>query len=226
MTASTQSRQLVRPALILALVPVLLASCCLLLSRPGDSAATIQAAYELQSRWEDRLQDLDSEQVEAVAIDVVAGSVELGLVLGPIQTETDTSGRTLFEAKLVNIADFPVARPRAILRLEDEHGQLVETVDLAGELDVLASGETELLRGDFAPSATTPRIVEETIILLSEGFLRFGTYSYEEVREEPGLLSRVAGLLPFVQYEAVWTNPSAPWTSYEIQFRIDGVLRD
>jgi len=215
-----------RPGCLLAALPILAAGCCLFLLRPRDSGRAIEAAEELQSGWEDRLQGLDPEEVEAAAIDVVGGSVELGLVLGPIRTETGPSGRTHFEATLANIADFPVASPRAILRLQDAQGQLVETVTLVGDLAVLSPGGVERIMADFDPVATPPRIVEETIAFSGASSPFFGISSYEEVKRSPGFLSRVAGLLPFISYEARWTNPTSNWVSYEIQFRIERVVRD
>lgn len=224
-TKPTRTRRL-RPACLLAALPILIAGCCFLLLRPRDSGRAIEAAQELQSGWEDRLQGLDPEQVEAAAIDVVGGSVEIGLVLGPIQTKTDATGRTHFEASLANVADFPVARPRAILRLRDANGQLVETVTLVGELATLPPGGVERFTANFDPASTPPRIVEETIAFSGAESPFFGVSSYEEIKREPGFLSRVAELLPFFRYEALWTVPTSTWETYEIQFRIDGVLRD
>jgi hypothetical protein len=200
--------------------------CCYLLFRPRDPERAIEASREFQSRWEDRFQGLDSDQVEAFAIEIVGGTVELGLVLGPIQTQTDSSGRTHFEASLANVAELPVARPRVILRLKDEGGQLVEVITLGGTLATLQPGGVERVAAEFDPASTPPRILEETISLSPSGSTFFSVLSHEEVKLEPGFLPRLADLVPLFHYDIKWTDPTAQWVSYEIEFRIDKVIGD
>jgi len=221
-----RSPRRVRPGCLLGALLILAGSCCFLLLRPRDRVESIEPSQGIPADSEDRIRGLNPEEIEAAALDVVGDSIELGLVLGHIRTETDLSGRTLFEAELGNVADFPVAHPRVVLRLYDRDGDLVETVTLVGELAVLPPGGVDRIKAEFDPIATLPRIVEETIGLSGAQSPFFGVSSYEEIKQAPGYLWRVAELLPFISYSAIWTDPTAPWASYEIQFRIDGVLRE
>lgn len=226
MSTINQPKRGLRPALLLALVPILAAGCCFLVSRPASSATTIDAAETFHSAWEDRLEGFDRDSIEALAIETRGGSVELGLLLGSIHTSRDDNGRTFFEADLANIGDFPISNPRAILRLFDVDGRFVETVTLTGMKSALAPQELERISGEYVVRNTPPRIVEETITLFSENVFQFTTYSYEEMQTESKALFRVAELLPFISYEPTWSNPGSVWHSYKIQFRIDEILRD
>jgi len=226
MNSNSQRRRRIRLGCILAILPPLLAAgCCILLARPRDPGKVVEAARQFQSEWQSRFQGLNEDQVEAVAVEVVGGSVQFGLVLGKIQTDRDAAGLTLFDADLGNFGEYPVVRPRVVLRLKDEQGRLVETVTLTGQSATLGPGMAERVHGEFDPKGTPPRIVEEKLTIVSDSFLPIWRYWYDDVRLAPSPLSRIADVLPLVSYEALWTNPMEPWRSYEIEFRVEDILQ-
>ena len=222
-SAGRRSR-LVLPLLLLPLAMGGL--CCWFLLRTPSQADLLPAVGLAESGLEGQLEGIDPSQVEALAIDRRGEVVEIGLLLSKIQVRRTDVGLSQFEAELFNLGDFPVENARVELRLSDAEGQFIDTIVMRSDQLIHIPDRWAHLEGSYQVGGLAPRIVEEKLVLMSDRSISFTTYSYDEVKDSPGLLGDLARVFPFLSYEALWTNPLVDWGSYEIQFALDRVMTD
>jgi hypothetical protein len=199
---------------------------CWALFRPPDPAGALEAAQEFDAQLIQGLDGIEESDVEAYAIEKQSGVIRVGFLLTKVQTERTSSGITTFEASLFNLAQSPVKDAYVTLRLIDEVGRPIETVDLIGEQEVLDPGRGQLVTGEHGKGEAQPRILEETIYLESDEPTYFTVYSYNKPKYSPGLLSQLANLVPLLEYKAVWSQPDLDWNTFEVEFHYDRVLED
>lgn len=202
------------------------ALCCWSVTRPSEDLEDIPATTEIHSEFQGLIEDLDAAGIEAVTFRQRGGVVDLGLVLTSINSQRHENGLSRFEADLINVGEFPLERARVNLRLIDEQGLIVETVDMETPDIRLDPGKKQTLSAEFQVGYGQPRIVEEIISLGPDDFVSFTMYSYKTPKEAPGLLAKISQFLPFIGYEAIWTNPDSNWTSYEIRFGYGKIIRN
>lgn len=215
-------------SILLVAVPLIaVCSCCWLVSR---LASTEQAPNDILTvegiteNYRDLLAELDQAGIRAMLVDERGGTVRLGLVLTAIDVEKTEDGTAHFEADLINIGDFPLENARVNLRLLDEDGRIVESIDMRTPAIRLEPGENTRVSATFEPKAHPPRIVEERIFSESDNSRSLTIYSYRSMKEAPGFLSQLSGALPFLGYEATWTRPESDWESYEVRFGYSQIL--
>lgn len=219
------SKRRLRWLYLVGFVPVALAAlCCWSASRPGDPTQALAAAQEFDTEFFRSLEGIDRSEVEAYAIERRGGVIEIGFLLTKVEASQLGTAATRFEAGLFNLGREPVRDAYVTLRLFAEDGRLVETVDLKGEKEVIEPGSGQLVTAEYLAAATVPRIVEETLALESDASAFFTLYSYNETKLSPGLLSRIAALVPIVNYEAVWTKPTLDWQSFQVEFHYDSIV--
>jgi len=226
-TAPINGKRNLRWRYLLALLPIALGGlCCWAILRPSDPAGALEAAQEFDAELIRSLEPIEESDVETYAVERRGGVIEVGFLLTTVNAERSGSGTTTFEAGLINLGIYPAKDAFVTLRLLDEDGRLVETVDLIGDNAILEPGRGNVVRGEFTVGAELPRIVEEIVELESDDSTYFTIYSYDNLKTSPGLLAKLAGLLPFVKYRAVWTQPELEWHSYEVEFHYDRLMRN
>lgn len=227
MSAPINGKRSFRLRYLLALLPIALGGlCCWSVLRPSDPAGALEAAQEFDTEFLRSLDGIDESNVEAYAIERRAGVIETGFLLTTVNVTRSNSGSTTFEAALINLGQYPVGGGYATLRLFDDAGRLVETVDLKGSQRNLEAGRGQVVTGEYQVGTRDPRIVEETIVLDSDETTYFTVYSYNGMKSSPGFLSRLAAILPFVGYRAVWTRPELDWNSFKVEFHYDAIIKN
>jgi hypothetical protein len=212
---------------LLALLPIALGGlCCWSVLRPSDPAGALEAAQEFDTELIRSLEPIKESDVETYAVERRGGVIEVGFLLTTVNAERSGSGTTTFEAGLINLGIYPAKDAYVTLRLMDQDGQPVETVDLTGDEEILDPGRGQVVKGEYVLGAGRPRILEETIALESDASTYFTVYSYNEMKSSPSLLSQLAAILPFVEYRAVWTKPEVDWHSFEVEFHYDRLIKD
>jgi hypothetical protein len=226
-TDPINGKRSLRRRYLLALLPIALGGlCCWSVFQPSDPAGALEAAQEFDAELIRSLEPIEESDVETYAVERKGGVIEVGFLLTTVNAERSSSGTTTFEAGLINLGRYPAKDAYVTLRLIDEDGQPVETVDLTGDEEILDPGRGYVVRGEFTVGAKPARIVEETIAAGPDDFFAFSLNSYNDLKESPGILSQIAGFLPFVEYRAVWTHPELDWHSYQVQFRYDRLIKD
>ena len=224
---SSRWRRFPRLVLVVAVPFVAVCSCCWLVSR---LASTDQGPDDLipvegiAENYEDLLADLDQAGIRAMLVDERGGTVRLGLVLTAIDVDSSEEGISIFEAELMNIGEFPLEDARVNLRLLDEDGRIVESIDMRTPSIRLEPGEITRVSALFDPGAHSPRIVEERLFSEADSSRGLTIYSYRSMKEVPGFLSQLSSALPFFEYEATWTRPESDWESYEVRFGYGQIL--
>lgn len=221
-----QSRKRTLPLLAAALTATAALVCCISALRSPGSNSVEPVDPSLRAEVLGGIEEFENADVEAIAIERRGEVVEIGFLLRKVIVERQEEGRTTFEAFLLNLGVHPVAQPYVTLRLFDESGAPVETVDLVGTEEILGPGQEWLLRGEYRLGRNPPRIVEETVFLKRDEATNFTLYSYNNPKESPGLLAQIARLIPIFDYEAIYTQPHADWHSFEAEFHYERVIRD
>ena len=212
---------------LLALLPLVLGGfCCWSILRPTSPDRVLEAAERFETELLENIAPIDESDIEAYAVERRSGVIENGLLLTTIGANRSGSGISTFEAGLINLGIHPVRGAFVTLRLYDSDGQLVETIDLIGDEEILQPGRGQVVRGDFAVGAKQPRIAEETIAADNEDAFSFTIKSYDTSKESPSFLAEIAKVFPFLEYQAIWTKPDHDWESYQVQFRYNTMIKE
>ena len=192
---NSRRRRFPKTALIVAIPLLAVCSGCWLISRlasPTQSVNEILPDEGIIQNYEDLLSELDLAGIRAMHLERQGGTTTLGLVLTTIDVDRSEQGASHFRAGLINIGDFPLENARVNLRLLNNDGQIIESIDMRTPTIRLDPGENAQVSATFETGVHPPRIVEERIFLESDSSRGLTIYSYRSLKEARGFLYQLS----------------------------------